>query len=617
MDTTDKIYNLFLLLSDRFSFLNLNEDELNEILSNTRSKEFKDNTASLYMEKEFIEKLQEKIKGENGGLIALNYISKNFKDTDNYAFAFSSLKSLINFFDMADFVPEADFIVDLIQNNARLCNALATVVSKNLEEIIAGKTEKIFSSDLLVSMVEYYCEVKNIAINNQDDSLSTYESSSEESTNEESTDEESSKYNKDYSNYAESDAVKMYLTEIGNIPLLSSKEEEALAIKVLEGDKKAREKLIESNLRLVVSIAKRYVGRGLHLLDLIQEGNIGLGKAVDKFDVYKGNRFSTYATWWIKQGITRAIADQARNIRVSTHTHSRIMKLRALINRINQEEGREPSLEEIAKKMKMSVKDTLEIYLIMNDTISTDITVGEDMEESLISVLPDNSSISVEEHALESERMKDIKAIIKGAKLTERELFVITYRFGLDSINGEKRTLEEVGQILNITRERVRQIQAKALRKLRISARRIEHGYEFITSNEEKPKKNSPKKASSNKPMIDKEASALAVSEALEDNKSTEVQPNFYQYFVKYIKTYNTLLATDQINYAFHSLGVYDKGVLLRMFGQDLLEPLHTEDVSTHEIRYFKNYIVPKIEDTLKGFYRNTDNTGKTKSLVS
>lgn len=263
------------------------------------------------------------------------------------------------------------------------------------------------------------------------------------------------------------DPVRMYLKEIGRISLLSPEEELELSEKVAEGDEEAKKKLAESNLRLVVSIAKRYVGRGLLFLDLIQEGNIGLMKAVDKFDSDKGYKFSTYATWWIRQAITRALADQARTIRVPVHMVETINKMSRIQRQLTLELNREPSEEELAKKMGISIEKVREVIKISQEPVSLETPIGEEDDSHLGDFIKDESSMSPEEYATNEILKEEIKSVLMTLQVREQE--VLELRFGL--IDGTCHTLEEVGKKFNVTRERIRQIEAKALRKLRHPSR--------------------------------------------------------------------------------------------------------------------------------------------------
>ena len=267
--------------------------------------------------------------------------------------------------------------------------------------------------------------------------------------------------------YSLDDPVRMYLKEIGQVKLLSAEEEVELAKRVSEGDQAAKNKLTEANLRLVVSIAKKYSGRGLHILDLIQEGNTGLIRAVDKFDWTKGNKFSTYATWWIRQAITRAIADQARTIRVPVHMVEVINKATRCNRKLVQELGREPTMEEIAKELNLPVEKIIEANRTAADTLSLDTPVGDEEDTSIGSFVEDERTpgpADATSNALLAEALKEILDT-----LTEREADVLRMRFGM--YDGRTHTLEEVGQIFGVTRERIRQIENKAIRKLRHPSR--------------------------------------------------------------------------------------------------------------------------------------------------
>ena len=263
------------------------------------------------------------------------------------------------------------------------------------------------------------------------------------------------------------DPVRMYLREIGRMPLLTFDQELELAKKILEGDEEAKQKLAESNLRLVVSIAKKYVGRGMLFLDLIQEGNMGLIKAVEKFDYTKGFKFSTYATWWIRQAITRAIADQARTIRIPVHMVETINKLIRTSRHLLQKNGREPTPEEIAEEMEIPVEKVMEIQKIAQDPVSLETPIGEEDDSHLGDFIQDDDSPAPQDSAaytMLKEQLNDVMGT-----LTSREAKVLRLRFGLE--DGKARTLEEVGKEFNVTRERIRQIEAKALRKLRHPSR--------------------------------------------------------------------------------------------------------------------------------------------------
>ena len=269
------------------------------------------------------------------------------------------------------------------------------------------------------------------------------------------------------SNYSTDDPVRMYLKEIGKVPLLTAEEEIELATRMSEGDEEAKRRMAEANLRLVVSIAKRYVGRGMLFLDLIQEGNLGLIKAVEKFDYTKGYKFSTYATWWIRQAITRAIADQARTIRIPVHMVETINKVIRVSRQLLQELGHDPSAEEIAKEMGMPVDKVRDILKIAQEPVSLETPIGEEEDSHLGDFIPDEDASEPSEAASFSLLKEQLMEVLDT--LTPREKKVLELRFGI--VDGRTRTLEEVGKEFNVTRERIRQIEAKALRKLRHPSR--------------------------------------------------------------------------------------------------------------------------------------------------
>lgn len=271
----------------------------------------------------------------------------------------------------------------------------------------------------------------------------------------------------DTHNLAMDDPVKVYLKEIGRVPLLTAEEEQVLAMRIADGDQQAKQRLAEANLRLVVSIAKRYVGRGMQFLDLIQEGNLGLIKAVDKFDYTKGFKFSTYATWWIRQAITRAIADQARTIRIPVHMVETINKVKKTNSQFLHKNGRDPTAEEIADELQMPVEKVREILRVAQEPVSLETPIGEEEDSHLGDFIPDDDALAPADAASMLLLKEQLGEVLKT--LTAREEKVLSLRFGLE--DGHPRTLEEVGKEFNVTRERIRQIEAKALRKLRHPSR--------------------------------------------------------------------------------------------------------------------------------------------------
>ena len=356
---------------------------------------------------------------------------------------------------------------------------LLAIAKKNKDVIEVDKVNDVFKELNLdpsqIDKIYEYLEANNIAVLN----LSN-DDEPDDSSLLELEQEEDLSVTEDLSSSAavmSDDPVKLYLKEIGGYPLLTIDEEIALAKRIEEGDEEAKKCLAESNLRLVVSIAKRYVGRGLSFLDLIQEGNLGLIKAVDKFDYTKGYKFSTYATWWIRQAITRSIADQSRTIRIPVHMSEVINKTYRVSRTLLQELGREPTEQELTEAMNLPIEKVREILKVSADPISLDTPIGEEDDSHLGDFIKDDTIVGPEDAAAYSVLQDQISKLLDT--LTEREQRVLILRFGLK--DGRTRTLEEVGKEFNVTRERIRQIEAKALRKLRHPSRaRMLKGYDAI-----------------------------------------------------------------------------------------------------------------------------------------
>lgn len=357
---------------------------------------------------------------------------------------------------------------------------LLAIAKKNKGIIEVEKVNDVFKELNLdvhqIDKIYEYLENNNIAVLN----LSNDYDEPDDSAILEIEQEDDSSVTEDLSanvSVMSDDPVKLYLKEIGSYPLLTIDEEIALAKRIEAGDESAKKSLAESNLRLVVSIAKRYVGRGLSFLDLIQEGNLGLIKAVDKFDYTKGYKFSTYATWWIRQAITRSIADQSRTIRIPVHMSEVINKTYRVSRTLLQELGREPTEQELAEAMNLPVEKVREILKVSADPISLDTPIGEEDDSHLGDFIKDDTIVGPEDAAAYSVLQDQISKLLET--LTEREQRVLILRFGLK--DGRTRTLEEVGKEFNVTRERIRQIEAKALRKLRHPSRaRMLKGYDTM-----------------------------------------------------------------------------------------------------------------------------------------
>ena len=351
------------------------------------------------------------------------------------------------------------YVADLVESAKKTNNVITTAeVSEYLADLKLTVEDIEASYDML--------EKEDITIVNSRDEIPDYDEDDDDGVvlNEEGGIDVDKTVPK---NVPTDDPVRMYLKEIGKVSLLTAEEERELAIRMQNGDEEAKNKLCESNLRLVVSIAKRYLNRGLTFLDLIQEGNLGLIKAVDKFDYTKGFKFSTYATWWIRQAITRSIADQARTIRIPVHMVETINKLIRIQRQLLQEYGREPTAEEIAKEMGITVEKVREIKKISQDPVSLETPIGEEEDSHLGDFIPDDDVQAPVDAAAYTMLKEQLMEVLDT--LSEREKKVLMLRFGLE--DGRPRTLEEVGKEFNVTRERIRQIEAKALRKLRHPSR--------------------------------------------------------------------------------------------------------------------------------------------------
>lgn len=428
-------------------------EEIKEIPTQAKPKRTTKKVAK-ESEVEKIENITEKknVKAETSPTTKVN---RKKKETEQVVDADKNMQ------DLAELIASRKEEISMVKGAANLADAKQIKINQEIERVIekAKKKGSVTMEELAVNFAKLNADqIDEILARLQQEGIKLLETTLIES------DEELEKL---ISQSNVDDPVKMYLKDIGKVPLLTSEEEMRLGKLVTEGDEDAKDKLCEANLRLVVSIAKKYGGRGMMFLDLIQEGNFGLVKAVEKFDYSKGFRFSTYATWWIRQAITRAIADQARTIRIPVHMVETINRQIRVARQLTVALGREPSTAEIAKEMGISESKVRDIQRISQDTISLETPVGEEEDSSLGTFLKDNNTITPEESATVSMLKEQLLGVL--GTLTPREQKVVMMRYGLE--DGHAKTLEEVGKEFNVTRERIRQIEAKALKKLRHPSR--------------------------------------------------------------------------------------------------------------------------------------------------
>ena len=370
-----------------------------------------------------------------------NLIDKGFKECKSYNDSIENLKTIEKIFKKLNYIPNPDITIKLIDENLLLSETIKIIVNNDLDIITKGEINKIFDNDTIILIIESYCMMNNIKIQE-------YE-------------EDNKEFEENIINYEGEniDIVKLYLNEISRRKLLTLDEEIKLTKRIKDGDEEAKKIFIESNLRLVVSVARKHLNQGLSFLDLIQEGNIGLMKAVDKFDSSKGYRFSTYATWWIRQGITRAISNKSRNVRIPVYLHRRINKFNKAAKELEMKYGREAKIEEIANELKISVKYAQEIYQYKNDSISINLLVGDDKDNELGNIIS-SKNIGPDEQAMTDLMKFQVKQLLEKCNLKPIEKEVILLRFGF---NNTPMTLGEIGNIYNISRQRVNQIEASAL----------------------------------------------------------------------------------------------------------------------------------------------------------
>ena len=523
--------------------------------------------------------------------VASNFIKKNIKPQNKYQDNIISFEKIVNFFHDFNCFPPPNLLIELIDKNDTLNKILQDVVENNLEILQKCDIDSKFSNDISKNFIELYCLKNNIEIKKDDDIQ-------EEDYTEFITDITNTVYT--------DDSVKMYLQEIHK-PILTKEQEKSLALRIRNGDEKAKELFIERNLRLVIKVARKYTGHGISFLDLIQEGNLGLIKAVDKFDVTKGYKFSTYATCWIRQSIQRSLGDKSRNIRLPVHLYEKVKKYELLKKKLSLKFNREPTFEELSKKMRVSIDTIYKYERLKHDTISLNMIVGDEDSE-----LEDFISLSTEsiDNQFIEENLKDvIENLLKNSNLTTKEIDILKLRFGLGT--NDPKTLEETGKIYGVSRERIRQIQEKALKKIRRSYNVKELA--IYMDNPKEAQKNIDRyrlkyqQHSLQKIKLkDRKESELKME--MQEKTKRKSKDNLYEYFSDYSK--------PEVSKVISRLDEDELELLHKRYGDNLLEPVKN-DIDADEKKVIISNIIPRIQRMLEGKkVRRRKNNQKPQSTI-
>lgn len=523
--------------------------------------------------------------------VVSNFIKKNIKLKNKYQDNIISFEKIVNFFHDFNCFPPPNLLIELIDKNDTLNRILQDVVENNLEILQKYDIDSKFSDDISKNFIELYCLKNNIEIKKEDDIQ-------EEDYTEFITNITNTVYT--------DDSVKMYLQEIHK-PILTKEQEKSLALRIRNGDEKAKELFIERNLRLVIKVARKYTGHGISFLDLIQEGNLGLIKAVDKFDVTKGYKFSTYATCWIRQSIQRSLGDKSRNIRLPIHLYEKVKKYELLKKELSLKFNREPTFEELSKKMRVSIDTIYKYERLEHDTISLNMIVGDEDSE-----LEDFISLSTEsiDNQFIEENLKDvIENLLKNSHLTTKEIDILKLRFGIGT--NDPKTLEEAGKIYGVSRERIRQIQEKALKKIRRSYNVKELA--IYMDNPKEAQKNIDRyrlkyqqQTLQNIKLKDRKESELKME--MQEKTKRKSKDNLYEYFSDYSK--------PEVSKVISRLDEDELELLHKRYGDNLLEPVKN-DIDADEKKVIISNIIPRIQRMLEGKkVRRRKNNQKAQSTI-
>lgn len=571
----DAIYN-------KFAFANLSkQDYYNMVIKeieNTKSSFNSDKNYVDYLKKiiesKMIEMIKTKLLDHNESIRILNnYIQITVKKTDDYNVIMKQIRAFNSFLEKYNYVPTPEILIELINKNENLNDLIKIIFLKNKDMIVSGDIEKLTDNNTLILLLEAYCLINNIEIKQSEENNIYYDD-----------------------DLKLTDSVKIYLREIGEYPLLSIEQQRDLALKILEGDNKARELFINSNLRLVVNVARRYIGNGLTFLDLIQEGNLGLITAVDKYDVKKGFNFSTYAIWWIRQAITKAIEYKGRTIRIAAHVYEKVQLYKKVFRNLEIKLNREPTINEIADEMELSVSEVSDLQQLQIDVVSINAIIGDEKEKELENFIV-SSDDTPEEIATKENMKQDINNLLISCNLKPRERDILILRYGLDG--KEPMTLVEIGKIYNLTRERVRQIESNALKKIRKSnfVKRLVDYTESPTKsllNIEMYRQIYKEDGNSNRAFLRR------FGDKIEDYEVVGKLPSIYQLFGGYSK--------EQIDVMLTKLTEEERKLITLRYGDDLEKPKATK-LSKEESRKYYGVLVPKMKRLLS----NPDKVRKTR----
>ena len=581
----EKILPLLENTYQKFAILEINEDEFQILVTKqiieSKTTYQKDIPYLKFITKKLLlifNKLIKENLAKQPITIINNYLNKILKEKTFSNKELSLLNHLTNFLEKYDYIPPPDVIIEIIETNTDIEENLEAITTKYKEQITSKNLKKVTTNEIIISIIEIYCMLNHI--NLKEENLET--SNLEEIENEKETES--------------IDSIKLYFKEIGKIPLLTKEEELQLAYEIQKGNVKAKEKFIESNLRLVANIAKKYTNRGLAFMDLIQEGNIGLIKAVEKFDVNKGYRFSTYATWWIKQTITRAIENKARTIRIPSKIYANVGIYKKVETNLRARFNREPTLEEIAKEINLPLEKVKKLKELQNDAISLNQLINEDKDGELEDFIPSKAT-PPEEIVIENSLQIEIKKLLENCPLTIREREILELRFGF---NDKPLIQKEIAEKFNLSTQRIQQIETQILNKIRKS-KNIRAFIEYMedqtkaTTNLEKWEKRTykekRKKIENNKNLKEKtNEKNCQVSKNNQVNKIPRKPKTIYQLFKYYKK--------EEVDKAISQLDAEGKKMLVLKYGEDLENPI-SKTLTVEEKKYFKRTVHYRIERLL------------------